>query len=79
MDYLEDWNLWCRYAIIHEFTYVPKTTSMYRTPFLETERKTAAIYRYDANRYFCLGTECTIQQDQDNIDQQSFMHYITGN
>ena len=32
LDYLEDWNLWVRYAQQHRFLYVPKTTSLYRTP-----------------------------------------------
>lgn len=32
IDHLEDWNLWCRYAQGGEFTYVPKTTAMYRVP-----------------------------------------------
>jgi len=38
MDYLEDWNLWCRYAVGHEFTFVCKTTSLYRTPSMPEER-----------------------------------------
>jgi LmbE family N-acetylglucosaminyl deacetylase/glycosyltransferase involved in cell wall biosynthesis len=32
LDHLEDWNLWVRYAQGNQFVYVPKTTSMYRTP-----------------------------------------------
>ena len=32
LDQLEDWNLWVRYAENNRFIYVPKTTSMYRTP-----------------------------------------------
>ena len=31
-DYLEDWDLWRRYADGAEFVLVPKTTSLYRTP-----------------------------------------------
>lgn len=30
--YLEDWNLWLRYAYNNTFVYVPKTTSLYRIP-----------------------------------------------
>ena len=30
--YLEDWNLWLRYAFDNKFVYVPKTTSLYRVP-----------------------------------------------
>ncbi len=32
MDALEDWLLWLRYAYGHHFVYVPKVTSMFRTP-----------------------------------------------
>tara|TARA_R100000687_G_scaffold78900_1_gene72704 strand:- start:706 stop:2544 length:1839 start_codon:yes stop_codon:yes gene_type:complete len=32
LDYLEDWNLWMRYAHIADFGYIEKTTSLYRTP-----------------------------------------------
>lgn len=32
LEHLEDWNLWVRYAQGYRFVYVPKTTSMYRTP-----------------------------------------------
>lgn len=32
IDYLEDWNLWQRYAYKNSFVYAPKTTSLYRTP-----------------------------------------------
>lgn len=32
LEYLEDWNLWVRYAWNNNFLYVPKLTSMYRVP-----------------------------------------------
>lgn len=32
MSHLEDWNLWLRYGYGNTFTYVPKTTSLFRTP-----------------------------------------------
>jgi len=32
LTYLEDWNLWLRYAHNNYFIYAPKTTSMYRVP-----------------------------------------------
>ncbi|MGF6319121.1 glycosyltransferase [Pseudomonas frederiksbergensis] len=32
MSNLEDWNLWLRYGYENEFCYVPKTTSLFRTP-----------------------------------------------
>lgn len=38
LDYLEDWHLWQRYAYDNRFAYVPKTTSIYRTPMDKTQR-----------------------------------------
>ncbi|MHC8334948.1 glycosyltransferase family 2 protein [Pseudomonas sp. LB3P25] len=32
MSSLEDWNLWLRYGYDNKFAYVPKTTSLFRTP-----------------------------------------------
>lgn len=32
MDQLEDWNLWTRYTMLHDFVQVRKLTSKYRTP-----------------------------------------------
>ena len=32
LDHLEDWNLWVRFSQSGDFVYVPKVTSMYRTP-----------------------------------------------
>lgn len=32
LDYLEDWNLWLRYAYRNRFAYLPKTTSLFRVP-----------------------------------------------
>jgi GT2 family glycosyltransferase len=32
LDQLEDWNLWLRYGYRTRFVFVPKTTSLYRTP-----------------------------------------------
>lgn len=32
MSHLEDWNLWLRYGYGNTFTYVAKTTSLFRTP-----------------------------------------------
>lgn len=38
MDQLEDWNLWTKYAINSSFKYIPKTTSLFRTPHEKYER-----------------------------------------
>jgi GT2 family glycosyltransferase/SAM-dependent methyltransferase len=32
LDQLEDWNLWLRYGYGNKFKYIPKTTSIFRTP-----------------------------------------------
>jgi GT2 family glycosyltransferase len=32
LDQLEDWNLWLRYGYGNQFKYIPKTTSIFRTP-----------------------------------------------
>ncbi|MCB1043511.1 MAG: glycosyltransferase family 2 protein [Acidobacteria bacterium] len=32
LDALEDWHLWIKYSLDADFVYVPKTTSIYRTP-----------------------------------------------
>lgn len=44
MDALEDWLLWLKYAAGNRFKYVPKVTSMYRTPanpLASTQRQAA--------------------------------------
>ena len=38
LDQLEDWNLWLRYGFGNSFEYVPKTTSIFRTPADANER-----------------------------------------
>lgn len=45
MDALEDWVLWLRYAYGHQFVYVPKVTSMFRTPakFSDTTSRQEAL------------------------------------
>lgn len=38
MHALEDWNLWARYSHAGRFVFVPKLTSLFRTPFSHGER-----------------------------------------
>ena len=33
LENLEDWNLWTRYSLKNDFTYIQKTTSLYRVPY----------------------------------------------
>jgi GT2 family glycosyltransferase len=37
LDNLEDWNLWVRYSLKHDFLLIPKVTSLYRVP-AETDK-----------------------------------------
>lgn len=37
LEYLEDWQLWIRYAANHDFVFVPKLTSLYRVPDSATQ------------------------------------------
>jgi GT2 family glycosyltransferase/2-polyprenyl-3-methyl-5-hydroxy-6-metoxy-1,4-benzoquinol methylase len=39
LDQLEDWNLWLRYGHNNHFAYIPKTTSLFRTPSNPTIRE----------------------------------------
>lgn len=39
LDNLEDWNLWTRYSMEHDFKYIEKTTSLYRVPYHEEQTK----------------------------------------
>ena len=45
MDALEDWVLWVRYAAAQRFRYVPKVTSLFRTPADpdQSQRRLAAL------------------------------------
>ncbi len=39
LEQLEDWNLWLRYGFDQKFSYIPKTTSLFRTPASIKERE----------------------------------------
>jgi GT2 family glycosyltransferase len=55
LEFLEDWNLWQRYASECSFLFVPKTTSLYRVPLDPKERirrqKELELYSVRANFY----------------------------
>ena len=46
LDNLEDWNLWVRYSLHHDFLLVPKVTSLYRVP-AQREQATARQQKLD--------------------------------
>jgi GT2 family glycosyltransferase len=51
LEYLEDWQLWVRYAANHDFVFVPKLTSLYRVPDSATQaisRQKDFVAGYDA-------------------------------
>ncbi|MDR7108106.1 glycosyltransferase family 2 protein [Pseudomonas frederiksbergensis] len=48
MSSLEDWNLWLRYGYGNKFVYVPKTTSLFRTPGDPTVRVERHMQLHDA-------------------------------
>lgn len=54
LEYLEDWQLWIRYAANHDFVFVPKLTSLYRVP----DSATLAISR---QKDFVAGYDCVLQ------------------
>ncbi|MCS3744336.1 glycosyltransferase family 2 protein [Rhizobium sp. BK661] len=49
LDMLEDWALWQKYTHRAEFVFVPKTTSLYRTPLraLDEAERMKALNTYD--------------------------------
>ncbi len=48
LDNLEDWNLWTRYSMEHDFKYIEKTTSLYRVPYHQehTQRRQEELDAY---------------------------------
>ena len=48
LENLEDWNLWTRYSLKHDFAYVAKTTSMYRVPANKkiSEKRQQLLHEY---------------------------------
>lgn len=48
LEALEDWVLWKNFAVTAKFSYVPKLTSLFRTPANPTERATRHAWLHDA-------------------------------
>jgi glycosyltransferase involved in cell wall biosynthesis len=48
LTFLEDWNLWLRYAHGNVFQYCAKTTSLYRTPMKNRDKEKRNRLFYDA-------------------------------
>ncbi|WP_442594929.1 glycosyltransferase family 2 protein [Parapusillimonas sp. JC17] len=48
LDQLEDWNLWLRYGHGQQFTYVAKTTSLFRSPADFQTRSARALLLHEA-------------------------------
>ncbi len=60
-EVLEDWNLWNRYAFGNRFIYVPKVTSMYRTP-----ADLADIAK--RNQEFSRAYQLTVLQNEEQVE-----------
>lgn len=43
IDQLEDWNLWLRYGFSNNFTFIEKTTSLYRSPANFSQRYARSV------------------------------------
>lgn len=48
LDQLEDWHLWMRYGYRRQFRYVPKTTSLFRSPASLDVRTARALKLHEA-------------------------------
>lgn len=48
LDQLEDWHLWMRYGYRNQFRFVPKTTSMFRSPASLDVRTSRALKLHEA-------------------------------
>ena len=53
ITYLEDWNLWLKFASRNTFVYVPKTTSLFRIPARHTLRAMRAVSFSHAGTHAC--------------------------
>ena len=47
MDALEDWDLWIRYALKFPFTFIERTTSLYRVPANKEEVQKRSQFLYE--------------------------------
>ncbi len=63
MDCLEDWVLWKKYAMNNDFVFVPKTTSLFRTPASKEEREQREQYFHQfyegASKMYCYDGKVT--------------------
>ncbi len=39
LTFLEDWDLWLRYSLLSDFSFVPQITSVYYTPYKSEQRR----------------------------------------
>lgn len=54
LENLEDWNLWTRYSLTHDFLLTNKTTSLYRVPY---EKEKSIQRQRILNEYYPLALE----------------------
>lgn len=66
LDALEDWDLWVRYSLHTDFTCIPKTTSIYRTP---------ANKKYNAERQKALDDALVVVREKHKSYTQKMSVY----
>lgn len=62
LDQLEDWHLWLRYGYKQQFFYVPKTTSLFRSPAKLDIRTNRALMLHEAYEEAKKRAQCSIHK-----------------
>jgi GT2 family glycosyltransferase len=69
LDLLEDWNLWVRYSALTEYTFVRKTTCLYRVPADPDVTRLRHQQLTDAYDEVCLANAAALDQLQSVRDR----------
>lgn len=72
LEYLEDWNLWVRYSLKHDFILVEKVTSMYRVP---DDPQIALNRQKFLDEYYHVALSRYSQMKLENITIASIINY----
>lgn len=87
MDQLEDWNLWTRYTMEHDFLQVRKVTSKYRVPIdpvysAQRQAKLDAAYQSALERqqsmHFLANPELVRQLARSYVQSEAVVHVSRG-
>ncbi len=63
IEYLEDWLLWSKFALQHQFKFVAKTTSLFRTPYSIDEQVRRKL-QFDSVYHQVIAKQQALQQEQ---------------